>query len=137
MAVDRYTKTVLTVIAGCLVWLCAMGLPARLDAQQSLVRFDAMKTVAQPVIVVGTGTMDAAGAVQIIYTGQGPERHTNPTLPVALPFNEANPMPTRLFYTAQTPLPVEIASVKKAGAWEPLRVSVEDAPLRARPGGGR
>jgi hypothetical protein len=32
MPIDRYTKTVLTIIAGALLWLCVVGLPATVTA---------------------------------------------------------------------------------------------------------
>lgn len=36
MNVDRYTKAVLTVIAGCLLWICAMGAGPSLWAQPAV-----------------------------------------------------------------------------------------------------
>lgn len=59
MMVDRYLKAVLTAIAGCLAWLCVMGLPERVQAQQKTLDLASLQTVAQPVILVGTGTLHA------------------------------------------------------------------------------
>jgi hypothetical protein len=45
-------------------------------------------------------------------------------------------MPAQLFYSAGTPLPVEITGIKKTLDWEPIRTQVEDAPVRRTPGLG-
>ena len=135
MNIDRYTKCVLTVIAGCLLWMCAMGVAAPVTAQVSTVDLKNLNTVAQPVILVGTGTMDQAGRISVNFV-QG-ARRTDPTVAVSLPYSAAYPMPVQLPYTPTAPIPVEITSVKKMGDWEPIRASVEDAPTRPKPGGGR
>jgi hypothetical protein len=148
--IDRYTKAVLTVIAAALVCLCALRIGPPVSAQGVAMRPIPNASI-QPVVIVGTGTLDQQGTVTIHFVrpadGGGPR--TDPTLavtlpytpskpmPVALPYSSSNPMPSQLFYTSATPLPIEIAAVKKSGTWEPLRASVEDAPLRAKPGGGR
>jgi hypothetical protein len=140
--VDRYTKAVLTVIAGCLLWICAMGAGVPLTAQRSSVQTMPNATI-QPVVIVGTGTLDQRGTVTVNFTQQG---RTDPTLavqlpysaakplPVSLPYTSASPMPTQLPYNASSPLAIEIAAVKKTGEWEPVRVRVEDAPTKSRPG---
>lgn len=147
MNVDRYTKAVLTVIAGCLLWICAMGAAPSLAAQPAAFLKMSNATV-QPVVIVGTGTLDQQGTVTVNFIRQpdGPPR-TDPTLPVQLPYTPAKPLPVSLPYTASTPiparltyspeapLPVEIAAVKKVGEWEPIRANVEDAPAKKRPGG--
>jgi hypothetical protein len=139
MTVDRYTKAVLTVIAGCLLWICAMGAGIPLGAQPRPLRLDntAVQATVQPVIVVGTGTLDSRGTLTIAYPRHEDNRdRTDPTLAVTLPYSAANPMPSQLFYTGAAPLPVEISAIKKVGEWEPLRAKVEDAPAKPRPGGG-
>jgi hypothetical protein len=139
MIVDRYTKAVLTVIAGCLVWICAMGAGVPVGAQPRPLRLDniAVQGTVQPVILVGTGTLDSRGALTIAYPRHQDGRdRTDPTLPVTLPYSDANPMPAQLFYSGAAPLPVEITAVKKVGEWEPLRAKVEDAPAKPKPGGG-
>jgi hypothetical protein len=134
MNIDRYTKCVLTVIAACLLWICAMGIAPPVTAQVSTVDLKNMNTVAQPVILVGTGTMDQSGRISVNFLERS--RRTDPTVAVSLPYSVANPMPVQLPYTAATPIPVEITAVKKTGDWEPIRASVEDAPTRPKPGGG-
>ncbi len=132
MSVDRYTKIVLTVIAICLLWICVNGITPAVSAQQTLT-FHNGNGPAVPVVVVGTGTLRRDGTVTVSYRGE----QTDPTLPVTLPYTAANPLPARLPYTAETPLAVEVAGVRKGVTWEPIRVSVEDAPTRSKPGIGR
>jgi hypothetical protein len=147
MTVDRYTKAVLTVIAGCLVWICAMGTGQALSAQS--VQFLRIPNAnVQPVVIVGTGTLDQQGTVTVSFIQQDGVRRTDPTLPVALPYTTARPLPVALPYTGSSPMParltngsdapipVEISAVRKVGEWEPIRTSVEDAPARKKPGGG-
>jgi len=138
MTTDRYTKAVLTVIAGCLLWICAMGTGIPLGAQARPLSLGnaAVQSTVQPVILVGTGTLDPRGTLTIAYARHSDGReHTDPTIPVTLPYSELNPIPSRLFYTGAAPLPVEICAIKKVGEWEPLRAKVEDAPAKAKPGG--
>ncbi len=133
MNVDRYTKAVLTVIAGCLLWICAMGAGLSLSAQ----RGSAVTNAVQPVVVVGTGTLDQQGTVVVHYVRLPDGRmRTDPTVPVSLPYTPVNPMPARLTHSPAAPLAVEISAVKKTGEWEPIRVKVEDAPAKPKPGGG-
>jgi hypothetical protein len=148
MNVDRYTKGVLTVIAGCLLWICAMGAGPSLSAQPSSALVIPHAAV-QPVVLVGSGTLDKEGTVSVNYVRQpdGTWR-TDPTmlatlpytaakpLPVSLPYSALSPIPARLTNTPETPLPVEISAIKKVGEWEPLRAKVEDAPAKPKPGGG-
>src|SRR5579884_1310153 len=114
MAVDRYTKTVLTVMAGCLVWLCAVGGP-RAVAAQSLAG-------ATPVVLVGTGTMARDGSVIVHYGNSGHTELQLPVvlaampsqpIPVTLPYTPEHPLAAHLTYSAGTPLPVEITAVQK------------------------
>jgi hypothetical protein len=132
MVVDRYTKTVLTVIAGCLLWLCAVGTPATAHAQQTAT-FQNTTGAAVPVVIVGTGTITRGGALSVTFRGD----RSDPTVPVTLPYTPANPLPTQLPYTDASPMPTEVNSVRKGAHWEPLRVSVEDQPVRSTPGIGR
>ena len=136
MIIDRYTRAVLTIIAGCLLWICAMGAGSSLAAQPAASLRMSNATV-QPVVIVGTGTLDQQGTVTVNFIRQpdGPAR-TDPTVPVALPYTPAKPMPSQLFYTPEAPLPVQITAVKKTGEWEPIRAKVEEAPVKPKPGGG-
>jgi hypothetical protein len=132
MAVDRYTKTLLTVIAGCLVWLCAVGPPGPAHAQQP-VPLQNTTGAAVPVVIVGTGSITRAGQLSVVFHGD----HSDPTVPVALPYTPEHRLPTELPYTPSQPLPAEVVGVRHGTQWDPLRVAVEDAALRAKPGIGR
>jgi hypothetical protein len=144
MNTDRYTKAVLTVIAGCLLWICAMGVAPRVEAQQTT---GPLPANVQPVIIVGTGSVDRAGKVEVSFTQQGgrrteatvpvwmPYTPTRP-LPVSLPYTPTNPLPTQMIDMGGAPLPVELAAVRRTADWDPIRVRVESAPQSARPGGG-
>lgn len=146
MNVDRYTQVVLTVIAACLLWMCVMHTASPLAAQP---KFSAIPNAnVQPVVLVGTGTLDQSGTVLIQYVQSGSRMVADPTIPVALPYSAAKPMPvslpyspaaplpTSLAYSPAMPLPVEVASVRKAGEWQPFRVAVEPAGVRRGPGDG-
>jgi hypothetical protein len=149
MNTDRYTKAVLTVIAGCLLWICAMGTGPSLAAQPAASLAIPNATV-QPVVIVGTGTLDQKGTVTVRYMRQpdGSPPRTDPTLPVTLPYTAAKPLPVGLPYTVDSPLPaqvinmggaplpVEISAVRKTADWDPIRVRVEPGTQSARPGGG-
>jgi len=131
MIVDRYTKGVLTVIAGCLLWMCAMWAPGTVQAQQGA-RELAGVLHAQPVVLVGTGTMDQQGKIVIYYSPHNGVQWTDPTVPV----HAASPLPVSLPYTRSDALPVEIDGVKKTSEWDPIRTRVEPDAGRPKPGGG-
>jgi hypothetical protein len=135
MTVDRYTKTVLTVIAACLVWLCAAGLPGAAHAQQA-VTLQNSTGAAVPVVIVGSGSITRAGALTVTFHGD----RSDPAIPVTLPYTPEHPLPVHLPYTEAQPMPTAtaITSVRNGGGhWDPLRVAVDDAPLRGKPGIGR
>ena len=111
MRPDPYTKTVLTVIAGCLLWLCAMQTGRPLAAQQAQTL---EKAAPQPVVIVGWGT---------------------PNLPVTLMSVPAAPIDVRLSYTDKEPMPVGLTKIKPVGEWEPIRSAAEPEPTRPKPGG--
>ena len=145
MTVDRYTKGVLTVIAGCLLWMCAMWAPGTVLAQQGARELTTVSHYAQPVVLVGIGAMDSDGKVMVYYATHNGKQWTDPTvpvhaaspLPVSLPYTLANPLPAHLGYTPASPLPVQINGVKKTSDWEPIRTQVEPEPGRQKPGGGQ
>ena len=144
MTVDHYTKGVLTVIAGCLLWMCAMWAPGIVQAQQTTRETGPWSEHVQPVVLVGVGAMDSQGKVVVYFSPHNGAEWTDPTvpvhaaspLPVSLPYTPSNPLPTHLGYTNTSPLPVEINGVRKSTEWEPIRTKVEPEPGRVRPGGG-
>jgi hypothetical protein len=132
MRADAYTKAVLTVIAGCLLWLCAMQAGLPLAAQQSLV---IEKVAPQPVVIVGWGTLDEQGRTTIGMVQDRAGRRTDPTIPVKLVSVPAAPIDVRLNYTDKEPMPVGVTRIKPVGEWEPIRSAAEPEPTRPKPGG--
>jgi hypothetical protein len=139
MKPDTYTKVVLTVIAGCLLWLCAMNTGRPLGAQQNL---QLGAGTAQPVVIVGWGTIDDKGTASVTMDRTG--RRSDPNLLVKLVSQPvdvklvgvpAAPIDVRLNYTDLAPLPVGVTRIKPAGDWEPIRQRAEPEPTRPRPGG--
>jgi hypothetical protein len=130
MRPDPYTKAVLTVIAGCLLWLCAMQTGRPLAAQQALTL---EKAAPQPVVIVGWGTLDEQGRISIERDRTG--RRTDPNLPVKLVSVPAAPIDVRLNYTDKEPMPVGVTRIKPVGEWEPVRSAAEPEPTRPKPGG--
>ena len=142
MTIDRYTKAVLTIIAGCLLWICVTSAGVPLGAQM---RFAAStNTTVQPVVIVGTGTLDRSGTVTFDYSRGRTEWSLPVTLaytdakplPVGLPYSASNPLPAQLSYTPARPMPVELAAVRKTGEWEAIRTREDDAATRRMPGNG-
>ena len=130
MRPDPYTKAVLTVIAGCLLWLCAMQTGRPLAAQQAVTL---EKAAPQPVVIVGWGTLDEQGRISIERDRTG--RRTDPNLPVKLVSVPAAPIEVRLNYTDKEPMPVGVTRIKPVGEWEPVRSAAEPEPTRPKPGG--
>jgi hypothetical protein len=140
MRPDAYTKAVLTVIAACLVWLCAMSTGRPLSAQQTQL----LDGAPQPVVIVGWGTLDAQGRTALAMVQEGGTRRSDPNLPVKLVAVPAGPLDVRLprgpvdvrlSYTDQSPMPVGVTRIKPFAEWEPIRSAAEAEPTRSRPGG--
>jgi hypothetical protein len=141
MRPDAYTKAVLTVIAGCLLWLCVMNTGRALSAQQPM---QLGGTTVQPVVVVGWGTFDEHGRTSVTMVDGRNGRQSDPNLPmklVAVPAGPLDvrlprgPVDVRLSYTDQSPLPVGVTRIKPSAEWEPVRSAAEPEPTRPRPGG--
>ena len=131
MRLDLYTKTVLTVIAGCLLWLCAMQTGRPLAAQQA----PTLEKAPQPVVIVGWGTLDEQGRVAVTMQQTRTGRRSDPNLPVTLMSVPAAPIDVRLSYTDKEPMPVGLTKIKPVGEWEPIRSAAEPEPTRPKPGG--
>jgi hypothetical protein len=131
---DIYTKVVLTFIALCLAWLCAMTTDWPLHAQSKPPMV--ASGPAQPVVIVGWGTVDAEGRVTLARTSDRANPTTDPNIPVKV---IGYPVPTRpvevrLDYSDTRPMPVGITQIRPTGEWAPIRSSVEGEPVRPRPG---
>jgi len=135
--VDRYTKIVLTVIAACLVWLCAMNTGRPVQARQLTAMPATLPGGVQPVVVVGWGSMDMTGRIALNLIGPEGNTRTDTTLSVRadrplhvdLPYTPDNPLPARVTSTHDNPLPIEIAAFgrtrkdgsRSAPKWNPRR----------------
>jgi hypothetical protein len=136
MSSDRYTKAVLTVIAGALLYIAAM-LSGQSAAAQSLTLTNAnflAQTKPQPVVVVGWGTVHSNGEVFLQTVREGTITRTESAIPVAVQASAQKPLSVTLGVSDSRPLPVSLTSVRPAGPWEPVRVKVEPGPLTPRPG---
>jgi hypothetical protein len=130
-----YTRIVLTVIAACLVWLCAFTAGWPLQAQPRTPPLAAER--AQPVVVVGWGTLDTEGRITLTMNPDRSKSSTDPTLPVKVVDYPMPPAPVdvRLEYSEAHPLPTAISGIKRTGAWDAVRTVVEPEGTRPRPGG--
>jgi hypothetical protein len=151
--VDRYTKAVLTVIAGCLLWLCLMMSGRPVEAQQlAAVPADVLPQRAQPVVIVGWGEMSTQGRIVLSLKRQ-PDGTTvtDTALPMRLPYTAQNPMPVaieahgspipvavnspiKLAYTTDAPLPVGITAIRRTGQWDEINTHVQPGPRTNLPG---
>jgi hypothetical protein len=143
MVIDRYTKTVLSVIAACLLWQCVMSVGRVADAQGPTVQ---PVWGAQPVVIVGWGESDGRGSITV-RTKNGPKGtvsdpqlpYTNRTpLPVGLaevPTPVVVSGPVTIAASPRAPVPVRITGVRDAtGEWDPIRAKVEPEGTRKGPG---
>jgi hypothetical protein len=114
MRIDLYTKTVLTVIAACLVWMCVNGATPIVGAQTA-------RPQPAPVVLV-----DAKGAP--IYSADGLRVNigTNP-MPVLV---QNDPMPVTVTNRA---LSVAVAAIQRSAVWDPVQVQVMREPPTLMP----
>jgi hypothetical protein len=137
MSTDRYTKAVLTIIAGALLYIAAMlsGQPA---AAQGALTMNTPSFLAptkpQPVVVVGWGSVRSDGEILVQMAREGSVVRTESAIPVAVQASPQRPLAVTLGVSDSRPLPVSLNSVRPAGIWEPVRVAVEPGPLTPRPG---
>lgn len=141
--VDRYTKAVLTVIAGCLLWQCAMSLGSPVEAQRLASTPPHMLTAqqAQPVVIVGWGEMSSKGDVMLSFKRQADGTQvTDMELPVRLPYSAQSPLPVtvnsaiKLAYTREAPLPVGVTAIKRSADWDSIDTNVLPGPRTKFPG---
>ena len=112
MKIDLYTKTVLTVIAACLVWICISGVTpvARAQAQPD--------QAAQGPAVPPTRVMLVDEENRPIHV-QGLRVHSGGV-----------PLPVDV---GASPLPVAVRSIQRGGAWDSFDVRVLREAPTARP----
>jgi hypothetical protein len=111
MTTDRYTKAVLTIIAGALLYIGALlsGQPASAQGQGPTSGSPGMVMDGrpQPVVVVGWAT---------------PER--------SLPVTVEQPLAVTLRGTPDQPLPVSIAGIRAGAQWDEIRVKLDPSYSR-------
>jgi hypothetical protein len=149
MPIDRYTKAVLTIIAGALLYIAAMlsGQPASAQTMVPASQAYLEARQPQPVVIVGWGTVRSDGKVFVnTVRDVGGFNRTDATLPVALQATRQQPLPVAIHQpggqplavslgvTPQRPLPVAITSLRAVGEWDPIRTKVDPQPTTARPG---
>ena len=110
MNVDRYTKAVLTVIAGCLLWICAMGAGPSLGAQPAASTRITNDTCSRWSSSAPARWISGAHWSSTTSASQTDGRATDPTVPVSLPYTPASPLSTRLMNSPESPLAVEISA---------------------------
>ncbi len=132
MHTDTYTKAVLTIIAACLLWICALSAGQPLKAQP--VQYSPLP--AQPVVVVGWGRLNpgAPGGIEIAWSDSG-RKISESAVPIR-PATDLNVDPLRVRMEMPTPLSVSIDGVRKprTGAWDALRTAAEPDPGSRVPG---
>ena len=114
MTTDRYTKAVLTIIAGALLYIGAMlsGQPASAQGQGA--------TQGSPGMV-----MDGRPQPVVVVGWQTPER--------SLPVTVEQPLAVTFRGPQDQPLPVAITGIRSGAQWDEIRVKVEQ-PLSRLPG---
>jgi hypothetical protein len=148
MTTDPYTKAVLTIIAGALLYIAAMlsGQPASAQSLAPGSRMFIEPGRPQPVVVVGWGTVHSDGQVFVntVRDATGGTR-TDTTLPVAVQATRQQPLPVAiqqgsqplavsLGVTPQRPLPVGITAIRTGVEWDAIRTKVDAQPLTRYPG---
>ena len=139
--VDRYTKAVLTVIAGCLLWLCVMNAGRPVEAQRLAAAPPSMLPAqAQPVVIVGWGEMSTKGEVTLSLKRQADGTQvTDTTLPVAIN-RDGPPLPVtvnsaiKLAYTHDAPLSVGVTAIRRTTDWDSIDTNVLPGPRTKLPG---
>ncbi len=79
MKADMYTKLILTIIAGCLVWICMRDVPfiTRAHAQPAVTQVQIVGTLSPLPVVPYSGPLSSSGPVAnqtpfAVYTVVGP-----------------------------------------------------------------
>ena len=114
--VDRYTKALLTIIAGALVYIAAMLSGERAQAQATA---GEISTRPQPVVIVGWEARPRVLPVAIESTSQ--------PLPVAIQY-VPEPLPVTLSGVPSQPWPVTLTGVRAGSPWDEVRVRMEQRP---------
>jgi hypothetical protein len=130
--IDTYTKTVLTIIAACLLWMCVNSTAQPLHAQRTAEQY--LPLPATPVVVVGWGRLNpsAPGGVELAWADRD-RRISEASMPVHADADRKFE-PLRVRVESPAPLPVSLEAVKKSGSWDTLRTAPEPDAGSPAPG---
>ena len=124
MPIDRYTKALLTIIAGALVYIAAMLSGERAAAQSNAGQ---VSTRPQPVVVVGWEAQLRALPVSIERTSHAVPVDIQPRpqpLAVTLSAPPSQPLPVTLGPPSQ-PWPVTLTGIREGSEWDEIRVRAQ------------
>jgi hypothetical protein len=110
MTMDAYTKSILTVIAACLVWICANGATPVARAQTGV--------TPTPVVLVDAKGVPLESIPVAVLNQLLRVEVANPSLAVAV---------------SNATLPVSVRSIQRGAPWDPFQVHVMREPPTQRP----
>jgi hypothetical protein len=131
MSSDLYTKTVLTVIALCLVWMCLNGVTPVTQAQApTQAQAKSAPPAPMPVVLVnekGVPIYTAHGLRVSVVNEQGTPVYTTQGLRVNL---GGEPVPVVVNNAA---LPVAVRAIQQGTTWDPILVQLLRDPPTLKP----
>jgi len=136
MTMDRYTRIVLTVIAGTLLYIALMLSGRAVLAQAApSARGLLQQAGAQPVVIVGWGSVRSDGQLTITTVKDaGGLMRTDPTLQVKVSQLPEQPLAVTLGATREHPVPVGITEIKAGADWDPIATKPVAQVLQTTPG---
>ena len=137
MTMDRYTRIVLTVIAGTLLYIALMlsGRAVLSQAATPSARGLLQQAGAQPVVIVGWGSIRSDGQLTITTVKEGGGlMRTDPTLQVKVSQLPEQPVAVTLGATREHPVPVGITGIKAGADWDPIAMKPVAQVLQKTPG---
>ena len=137
MTMDRYTRIVLTVIAGTLLYIAVMlsGRAVLAQADAPAARGLLQRAGAQPVVIVGWGSVRSDGELTITTVKDaGGLMRTDPTLQVRVSQLPERPLAVTLGATPEHPLPVGITGIKAGAEWDPIAMKAVSQVPQKTPG---
>jgi hypothetical protein len=130
MKIDLYTKSVLGVIAACLVWMCFGALipTASAQAQGQRVIVSGWDRPIQVVLVDANGTpLIGNQGLRVNFVTPLPVTFGNQPQPVSL-----GTQPMLVTFGNQT-VPVALTAIQRSGNWQPIPVDVMKSPPTLMP----
>lgn len=139
MKIDLYTKSVLGVIAACLIWMCFGTLTPTASAQANAQRVivAGWDRPIQVVLVDGNGTPLIGNHGLRVNLGAQPLPVTFGTQPLPITFgNQTLPVVlTAIQQRAESwqAIPVALTAIQRNGNWQPIPVDVMKQPSTLMP----